>query len=85
MAALRVTRAVADQAGLSAAARRVNLAGAFAVRRRAAGDITASAVVVVDDVMTTGSSLGAAVDAVRCAGARVAACAVVAVASPRCG
>lgn len=81
VAGLQVIRPVRDQAGLGAAARRANLAGAFAVRRGATG-LTRSALVVVDDVMTTGSSLGAAVEAVRRAGGDVAGCAVVAVAGP---
>jgi ComF family protein len=46
-------RPVADQAGLGARARQQNLAGAFRLRR----PIKADAVVIVDDLVTTGSSL----------------------------
>ena len=46
-------RLVADQAGLSARAREENLAGAFRLRR----PIETGAVVLVDDLVTTGSSL----------------------------
>ena len=46
-------RPVADQAGLGARARQQNLAGAFRLRR----PITAGAVVIVDDLVTTGSSI----------------------------
>ena len=44
---------MADQAGLGAAARQENLAGAFRLRR----PISAAAAVLVDDLVTTGSSL----------------------------
>lgn len=46
-------RPVADQAGLGARARQANLAGAFRLRR----PLSAAAVVLVDDLVTTGSSL----------------------------
>jgi predicted amidophosphoribosyltransferase len=58
---LTQARPVADQAGLGARARRENLAGALRVRR----PIKAGAVVLVDDLVTTGSSLTEAARALR--------------------
>jgi predicted amidophosphoribosyltransferase len=52
--ALTQARPVADQAGLGAGARQQNLSGAFRLRQRIP---TNAAVVLVDDLVTTGSSL----------------------------
>jgi len=71
---LRPQRVVRDQAGLDAAGRAANLAGALA----AAGRLTGLEVVVVDDVVTTGATLVEAARALREAGARVRGAAVVA-------
>lgn len=66
LAVLRQRRAVADQAGLNSRQRLDNLAGALSVApgggRLLAG---AGAVVLVDDLMTTGASLAEAARAVR--------------------
>ncbi|MFW6721913.1 ComF family protein [Streptomyces sp. MAR4 CNY-716] len=67
---LRQRRAVADQAGLNAAARRRNVSGALEAVRAGALLLRAPGcrVVLVDDVMTTGASLAEAARAVRAAG-----------------
>ena len=75
--ALRQSRRVADQAGLGAAARAANLAGALAVRR-GCPDLRAGPVVLVDDVLTTGATLAEAARVIRTAGAHVLAAATVA-------
>ena len=70
---LAFVKRVRDQAGLSAAARAENMRGSFAARRRP----TAS-VVLVDDIVTTGATLGEAVRAFQTVGIAVAGAAVVA-------
>lgn len=64
--ACRRTRATAEQTGLDAAARRRNLRRAFS----ATVSLTDADVVLLDDVMTTGSTLESLALAVRRAGAR---------------
>ncbi len=64
--ALAKIRHTPPQAGLDRAARRRNLRGAIAVR----GTFEDLHVAVVDDVMTTGSTLAAIAQALRGAGAR---------------
>jgi predicted amidophosphoribosyltransferase len=55
---------VSDQAGLDTAGRFANVAGAFRALPLRADDL----VVIVDDVCTTGATLGEAMRAARCAG-----------------
>lgn len=58
-------RETADQIGMDAAARKRNVAGAFEMRR----DLSGLRVALLDDVMTTGATLGALAEAARAAGA----------------
>jgi len=69
------SRATQSQVELSASERRTNVAGAFEV----VGDV-ASAVLLIDDVCTTGSTLGAASQALRAAGVETVYAATVALA-----
>lgn len=64
--ALAKIRHTPPQAGLDRAARRRNLRGVFTVRRSVQG----LHVAVVDDVMTTGSTLAGLAEALRMSGAR---------------
>ncbi|WP_400993929.1 ComF family protein [Agromyces sp. GXQ0307] len=64
----------ADQAALGREARRVNSRGSFAARR----PLTGRRFVLVDDILTTGSTLADAERAIREAGGRVEAIAVLA-------
>ncbi|MFK4087663.1 ComF family protein [Kribbella sp. NPDC020789] len=80
--ALRLVRRPDDQAGLSAQRRTANLAGAFGLRSRWAEPLTDQPILVVDDVITTGSTLTEACRALESQGIPVLGCAVVA-ATPR--
>ena len=71
---LRQARPVRDQVGLGAEERAANLRGAF----RAVGASAGTAVILVDDVVTTGSSLTEAARALRYGGYRVLGAATVA-------
>ena len=74
--ALRMARRTADQSGLDARERARNLAGAFQLRT---GDrLTGCHLVIVDDIVTTGATLGEAVRALTAAGHRPHGAAVVA-------
>ncbi len=80
-ALLRV-RATAPQVGSGGAARRRNVAGAFAVRGGSMARLAGQRVVLIDDVVTTGATLRAAAAALCAAGARAPVGVAVAV-SPR--
>ena len=76
--ALRLVRTPEDQAGLGAAARRDNLDMAFQTWPAAARSLAGRRVVVVDDIVTTGSTALEATRALRDARAQVIGVAAVA-------
>jgi predicted amidophosphoribosyltransferase len=73
---LRAARTVEDQAGLSSRARSANLDHAFTVAGRT--NVRGLAVIVVDDIITTGSTASEAARALGAAGATVLGVAVIA-------
>lgn len=79
---LRHARSVADQAGLPALDRARNLEGALCVRSASPGRLQGRALIVVDDVITTGASAAEAVTTLRRAGHLAVAVATIA-ATPR--
>jgi predicted amidophosphoribosyltransferase len=73
--ALRITRPVCDQAGLTAVERAENLRDAFAVQPWATRVLSDGVVVVVDDIVTTGATLVESARALQSVGVQpVAAC-----------
>ncbi len=76
--ALSHARVVDDQAGLTATERTVNVSGAFRVRWRHAPAVRGVRVLLLDDIITTGSTLTAAARALRDAGADAVSAAAIA-------
>ena len=72
------------QVGMGARQRRVAVAGAMAARATAAGQLEDCRLIVIDDVVTTGATVGEAVRALRSAGLEVVAVAA-ACGTPRSG
>lgn len=78
--ALRSTRGRQGQVGLDAASRAAN-AARIAVRGRYRSALSGREVILIDDIMTTGATVRAAIEALRSVGARVVAVAVIAAVS----
>jgi len=76
--ALERTRMTQTQGGKSGSGRRRNVAGAFTVPEARRKRIKGRRILLVDDVMTTGSTLQACAKTLLAAGARAVDCAVVA-------
>lgn len=66
---LRRTRATIPQEGMTRAERATNQGGAYAVPPRGRARIEGRAVLLVDDVLTSGATLSACAEALRAAGA----------------
>ena len=81
--ALIQQRAVADSSGLSAVRRADNLRGALALRAGRDRLIAGSAVVIVDDLVTTGATISEAARVLRAGGAGVLGAATVAATTKR--
>ncbi len=63
------TRATPSQGGLSRSGRQRNIRGAFALHRRHAPEVKGKRIVLIDDVFTTGATLGECCRVLKRAGA----------------
>ncbi|WP_088348881.1 MULTISPECIES: ComF family protein [Rhodomicrobium] len=79
LSALRRSRKTSSQVGLSRGQRRENVAAAFAVPRGAAARIRGKRILLVEDVITTGATLGACALVLRAAGAAQVDCLALAI------
>ena len=77
--ALRRIRRTTSQVGLSRGERRRNVADAFAVAPGAAARIAGKRILLVDDVITTGATLGACAQVLKAAGATEVDCLALAI------
>lgn len=68
--ALKRVRATAHQVGLTRLQRERNVAGAFAINKAYVPQISGRAILLVDDVMTTGATASAAAKVLKAAGAQ---------------
>ena len=68
--ALRRTRATPSQVGLTRNQRRENVAGAFSVPQSKRTKIEGRNIILIDDVITTGATIGVCAEVLRRAGAR---------------
>jgi ComF family protein len=82
---VRRVKATTPQAGLTNARRRQNMSGAFRVKRRRRGEIAGLRLLLVDDVLTTGTTAAACARVLKRAGAAHVTVAVVARADRRIG
>jgi len=80
MTSLRRVRRTPSQVGLSEAERQSNVANAFAIAPKAEGRIAGKHILLVDDVITTGSTLSACARVLKEAGAAEVNCLAVAMA-----
>jgi predicted amidophosphoribosyltransferase len=85
LSVLRPLRRLADQSTLGHGERAANLAGAYAVPSGVAVELQGRAVLLVDDVVTTGATLGEAARVVRAKGGLIAGAATLAATQRRAG
>ena len=85
LSVLRPLRRLADQSTLGHGERAANLAGAYAVRSGGSAELQGRAVLLVDDVVTTGATLAEAARVVRAKGELIVGAATLAATQRRAG